>query len=405
MGLALRTFSLTLAIVLAIGIPAVFAIKSITDPGSLDDENSFSAKFEAIPQASVAPNVAVPDEEEDSIAEIVIDPEDEDYTYRITTTDPECVTLGFAGDILFDHNYAAGNAFRQHGNSPEGVIGESLLEMMKGADIMMANNEFPYSNRGIPTPEKAYTFRALPETASLLNDMGIDIVGLANNHAFDYGEEALVDSFEAIKNAGVVYTGAGRNIDEASHPVYYITENGMRIAIINATQIERLDNPDTKGATAESPGVFRCLDDTLLLERVRQAREKNAFVIVFIHWGTESTTEIDYLQTQQAKEIADAGANLIVGAHPHVLQKVDYVDGVPVIYSLGNYFFNSKTLDTCLMLTTIHRDGAVNIQMVPAVQSGCTLNEATGSEHTRILAELSTMSPGVKIDANGYISP
>jgi poly-gamma-glutamate synthesis protein (capsule biosynthesis protein) len=178
----------------------------------------------------------------------------------------------------------------------------------------------------------------------------------------------------------------------------------MRIAIICATQIERLDNPDTKGATESSPGVFRCLNDSLLLEKVSEAREKNAYVIVFIHWGTESTSEIDYLQVDQAKEIADAGANLIVGAHPHVLQKIDYVNGVPVIYSLGNYIFNAKTQDTGMILTTLHKDGVVNIQFVPAIQSGCSVYEPTDDERLRILNEMAGMSPGITLDTNGYIS-
>ncbi|MBP3826186.1 MAG: CapA family protein, partial [Butyrivibrio sp.] len=148
----------------------------------------------------------------------------------------------------------------------------------------------------------------------------------------------------------------------------------------------------------------RCLNDSLLLEKVREARERNAYVVVFIHWGTESTTEIDYLQRDQAKEIADAGANLIIGSHPHVLQKIDYVDGVPVVYSLGNFIFNSKSLDTGMVITTLHKDGTVNLQFVPALQSGCTVTEAAGAEYSRILNEMATMSPGVNIDGNGYIS-
>ena len=71
------------------------------------------------------------------------------------------------------------------------------------------------------------------------------------------------------------------------------------------------------------------------------AKEKGAFVVVFIHWGTEGTTDIDYLQTDQAKDITAAGADLVIGAHPHVLQKIEYVNDVPVVYSLGNYIFNS----------------------------------------------------------------
>ncbi len=397
-------FLLTFFIVLSVGIPAMLVFGNFKHSNENYQKGLFANKWEAIPEASVAINAAITTEESAQRAAVIFEG-DEDYTHVIGTADEETVTIGFAGDILFDDGYAVGDAFKRAGNTAEGVVGQSLLEKMRGVDIMMVNNEFPYSSGGSPTEGKTYTFRARPETASILNSMGVDIVGLANNHAYDYGQQALLDTFGALNNVGVSYVGAGNNIEEASHPVYYITSNGMKIAIICATQIERTDHPDTKGATEDSPGVFRCLNDSLLLEKIREARDKNAYVIVFIHWGTESTTEIDYLQRDQSKEIVDAGANLIIGAHPHVLQKIDYVGGVPVVYSMGNYIFNSKTLDTCMIITTLHKDGSFNLQYVPAIQSGCTVYEATGSEYTRILNEMAAMSPGINIDGNGYISP
>ncbi|SHN58802.1 poly-gamma-glutamate synthesis protein (capsule biosynthesis protein) [Butyrivibrio hungatei DSM 14810] len=401
--LAVRVFILTLSIVLFAGILGILVIKKINDSTQGGGVKLVSG-WEDIPEASTAPNAAVDSEEGAKRAAIIYEG-DEDYTHVIAAADDDTVTIGFAGDILFDDNYAVGDAFARAGNTAVGVVGSSLLEKMQGVDIMMVNNEFPYSNGGTPTAGKTYTFRARPETASILNDMGVDIVGLANNHAYDYGEQALLDTFTTVNDAGIVYAGAGKNLDEASHPVYYITDSGMKIAIICATQIERLDNPDTKGATETSAGVFRCFDDSLLLDRVREAREKNAYVIVFIHWGTESTSEVDYLQTDQAKEITDAGANLIIGAHPHVLQKIDYVNGVPVVYSLGNYIFNSKTLDTGMMVATLHKNGSVNLQFVPAIQSGCSVYEAVGDEKMRVLNEMAGMSPGIVLDSNGYISP
>ncbi len=397
-------FLLTFFIVLAVGIPTLFVFGSIKQTNERYQQGIFANKWEAIPEASRAQNAAITDEESAQRAAIIFEG-DEDYTHVIGTADEETVTIGFAGDILFDDDYAVGNAFKKAGDTAEGVIGQSLLEKMRGVDIMMVNNEFPYTNGGSPTEGKTYTFRARLETAAILNTMGVDIVGLANNHAYDYGQQSILDTFDALNNVGVSYAGAGRNIEEASHPVYYLTSNGMKIAIICATQIERTSNPDTRAATEDSAGVFRCMNDELLLEKIREARGRNAYVVVFIHWGTESASEIDQYQRDQSKEIVEAGANLIIGSHPHVLQKIDYVDGVPVVFSMGNYIFNSKTLDTCMVVTTLHKDGTVNLQFVPAIQSGCSVYEATGSEYTRILNEMASMSPGINIDGNGYISP
>ncbi len=400
---AVIVFVVTLLVILGIGIPALFIISS-SRKNEQPQVTTTTTKWEMIPEASTVTNLTPVTETEEK-EELVIPEEDKDYTHIIQTIADDVVTIGFAGDILFDDNYAVGNAFKKCGNSAVGVVGSSLLDKMNGVDIMMVNNEFPYSNGGSPTEGKTYTFRARPETASILNDMGVDIVGLANNHAYDYGEKAFLDTLDTLDNIGIEYAGAGRNIEEASHTIYYVTEDGMRIAIICATQIERLSNPDTKGATETSPGVFRCLDNTLLLERIREAKEKNSYVIVFIHWGTESTTEIDYLQRDQAKEMVEAGADLIMGSHPHILQKIDYVNGVPVVYSMGNYIFNSKDIDTCMMIATLHKDGTVNLQMVPALQRGCTVKEAFDSEAIRIWDYEMSMSPNINIDLNGYISP
>ena len=403
---AVFAFLATLFLMLIVGIPVMLVMSGKSKEVHVAKLNTEGvAKWEIIPEELIK-DVSEETAQEPVEEEVVINipEEDVDYTHLIETASADELTISFAGDILFDTNYAVGNAFNRNGNSAVGVVGESLLSRMNASDIMLINNEFPYSNGGAPTEGKTYTFRAKPETAVILKDMGVDIVGLANNHAYDYGERALLDTFDTLDNAGIEYVGAGKNIEEASHPVYYINQNGMKIAIICATQIERLSNPDTREATATSAGVFRCLDDTRLLERIREAKEKEAFVIVFIHWGTEGTPEIDYLQRDQSAEISAAGADLIIGAHPHMLQKIDYVNDVPVVYSLGNYIFNSKTLDTCLITATIKSDHSVSLQMIPAIQQGCTVKEAFGSEAQRILDEMSGMSPNIVIDSNGFIS-
>jgi poly-gamma-glutamate synthesis protein (capsule biosynthesis protein) len=323
--------------------------------------------------------------------------------YNITSANEDYISFGFAGDILFDPGYAIMNRIRQNGGAISGVIGDSLMSYMRDADIMAINNEFPYSNGGAPKEGKAFTFRADPSSVSLLNDMGVDLCTIANNHVFDYGETALLDTLTTIDNAGIARVGAGVNIEEASRPVYYTSQSGNRVAIIAATEIERLDTPDTRGATESSPGVFRCLDITRLCSRIREAKDNGAFVIVCIHWGTENQEEIDWWQQKQSVEIVEAGADLIVGGHPHILQKFEYLNGVPVVYSLGNYLFNSKTLNTGLLLVKVHNDHSVELRFVPAIQSGCTVREAVDGEKAGILQHLRDISPGVNIDDDGNI--
>lgn len=333
---------------------------------------------------------------------------DEEYMaqnniYAKEAASAEEVTLSFGGDILFDPSYSVMVKLLQRPNGIYDSISAELLDEMKSADILMLNNEFPYSDRGTPTPEKQFTFRAKPESVSLLDDMGVDIVSLANNHAYDYGETAFLDSLDILKEAGMPYVGAGRNLEEAARPVYFII-NDIKIAYLSATQIERLDNPDTKGATDNSAGVFRCWNPEGLLEAVKAAKENSDFVVVYIHWGTENTEELDWAQSDQAPKIVEAGADLVIGDHPHCLQPIQYVDGVPVVYSLGNFWFNSKQVDTCLVKAAIDANGLKSLKFIPALQKDCQTSLLEGEEKERVLAYMRSISPGVNIDEEGFIN-
>lgn len=311
-------------------------------------------------------------------------------------------TLTFAGDVLFDDHYAITGLVRADGDISKGVSPE-VIERMQAADIMMLNNEFAYSNRGTPLEEKQFTFRARPETAAYLNDMGVDIVSLANNHAYDYGPEALTDTLDTLREAEIPYVGAGRDISEARRPVYYIVGD-LKIAFVSATQIERLDTPDTKEATETSPGVFRCWNGKKLMETIREAAENSDFVVAYIHWGTENQAELDWAQLQQAPELVAAGADLVIGDHPHCLQPIGVIGGVPVIYSLGNFWFNSKTLDTGMVEVVIDESGIVSYQFVPCLQSGCKTTLLQETEKGRVLSYLRSISEGVRIDEDGFVT-
>lgn len=312
------------------------------------------------------------------------------------------VTIAFAGDILFDDEYSIMANIKQRPNGIFDTFSADLLAEMTSADIFIVNNEFPYTNRGEPTPEKTFTFRADPETAACLLEMGADIVTLANNHAYDYGEISLLDSLDTLAAMEMPYVGAGRNLDEASRPFYFETQ-GLRIGFLSSTQIERLDNPDTKGATENSAGVFRSWTGDLLYEKAAEAKENCDFLVVYVHWGSENTTELDWAQKEQARRLAESGADLIIGAHSHCLQGIEMIQGVPVFYSLGNFLFNSKTLDTCLVKATLSEGKLSSLQFVPALQKGCRTELLTGSEKTRVIEYMKSLSPGVELDGEGYI--
>lgn len=323
--------------------------------------------------------------------------------HLVNCADSGNVTFAFAGDILLDDEYAMMFHYRTRGSDINDTFSADLLERMRSADVFMLNNEFPFSSRGTPTENKTFTFRADPANVEMYELLGVDVVSLANNHAYDYGEEALLDTFSTLEEAGIPYVGAGRNIDEAKKPVYFIA-NGIKIAVVSATQIERNAVPDTKEATATSAGVLRCMDPSALLEVIAEAKENSDFVILYIHWGTESQAETDWLQDKQAPVYAQAGVDLIVGDHPHCLQKLDSESGVPVVYSLGNYWFNSKTQNTCLVEVGIKKEGMEYFRFVPCIQENCRTRQLEGSEKAEVLNYMRGLSPGVSIDDEGYVT-
>ena len=407
-------FCITLTCVVATGLFAMLSYQWIIEPAKSREMSHFqvSAKRDT-GGAAVQTGQSMEQIEEqieeikhvnDKYADVLNDPAYmvENNIYAKDAADQTQVSVAFAGDIIFEPGYAVMSKLQQNGGQISAGIAPDLIEEMRSADIMVLNNEFPYSDRGTPTPEKQFTFRARPQTVSYLGDLGVDLVSLANNHAYDYGETAFLDTMDTLAQAGIAYVGAGRNLQEARRPVYYIINN-MKIAFVAATQIERLDNPDTKGATDTSAGVFRCWNGDNLLETVREARQNSDFVIVFLHWGTENQDTIDWAQEKQAPEVAEAGADLIIGAHPHCLQQISMVNGVPVVYSLGNFWFNSKTVDTGMVKVVLNENGLQSLQFIPCLQSGCKTSLVQGEEKRRILNYMRGLSGSVQIDDDGYV--
>ena len=341
-----------------------------------------------------------------SLNEIIDEPvELSEYDRHIDTRNEDEIVISFAGDILFDPNYSAYSSYITRGKNINTCFSNEVLETMRSADIMMLNNEFPYSDRGKPLPDKTYTFRAPVDSVSLLDEMGVDIVSIANNHMYDYGSDAFTDTIDTLKSDNMPFVGGGYDIEEATKP-YVFEANGKTVAFLGATQIERNANPDTKGATDTTPGVFRCFDSARLIEEIKEAKSKYDFVILYVHWGTESTDVLDWAQPYQAKEYVEAGVDAIIGDHPHVLQGITYMDDVPIIYSLGNFWFNSKSLDTCIATLTIDctENKIKSFRFIPCTQTNMKVSKLDGAEKQRVIGYMRTISSGVTIDEDGIIT-
>lgn len=260
-----------------------------------------------------------------------------------TADDTETVTLGFAGDINFAEGWPTTEKMDAQ---PDGILdcfSPDCIDTMRGFDLFMLNNEFTYSTRGSEVP-KTYHFRSNPSRVENLKKLGVDLVLLANNHVFDYGTDALTDTLDTLAKAGIPEVGAGRNLEEAATP-YYARINGRTIAYVAATKAEQYESAiHTQAATDTQPGVLACYDPSRFLEEIREADAKSDFVVASVHWGLEYDEHYSDDQRALAEQMVAAGADAVIGSHTHCLQGINLIDGAPVFYSLGNFWFNEKPL-------------------------------------------------------------
>lgn len=321
-----------------------------------------------------------------------------------TDNHPYDFTVCFAGDINLDDNWGTTLFMESQSNGIYDCISKELMESMQNADIMCLNNEFTFSTGGEKIPGKLYHFRANPERVEVLKEMGVDVVKLANNHACDYGSQSLLDTMDTLKGAGIEYIGAGANLQEAMTPVY-IEADGKTVAFVAASRAEK--NVKTPQATETEPGILRCYETELFVQTIREAKKNADFVLAYVHWGTEYSHELEDVQMTTGKEYLDAGADAVIGAHSHCLQGTEYYNGKPIVYSLGNYWFNEKTLDT--MLVELHfygddSDSQLEVKVIPAIQKEYkTTFVSDKEERERIFSFLEGISINVHIDENGFL--
>lgn len=311
--------------------------------------------------------------------------------------------LTFGGDICFADNYATMPYLQGKGGELESVFSSEWIDIMKGSDVATLNCEFAISNRGEPMPHKAYTFLSKPENTKYFNELGVDFVTLANNHVFDFGEDAFFDTLDTLDEYGIGHAGAGRNASEAQKPFYYII-NGRKIAYISATRAEKYIL--TPEATEDGAGVFRCYDNERLLEVIEETKRNCDYVILLVHWGTEYSAKLESVQKRTSHEYIDAGADLIVGTHAHQLQGIEFYEGKAIFYNLGNFWFNAKRIETGLMKLELDASGNEEFYFIPGLQSGCKTQYLLGTNAGRnILDNLASHEPSqITIADDGKIT-
>jgi len=260
-------------------------------------------------------------------------------TFSALNDTTEMVVLRFGGDCLLAEHYE-----RDTGDDPHRAF--KNFDLFRTADIAMVNLECPVTQRGT-RQEKPFTFRMHSRYLPTIAEAGIDVVNIANNHIFDFGAVGLFDTIHLLDSAGLAHVGAGKNLDEAYEPVI-LQVRGKRIGFLGY-----YGGGESPVATEKRPGVARRALDRMVedIDVLKNQGTCDA-VIVNLHWGTEKSIVPELDQVEQAHRLVDAGADVIVGHHPHVWQAVEHYKSGVIAYSLGNLVFggNSRsTYDTAIL--------------------------------------------------------
>ena len=305
------------------------------------------------------------------------------------------ISLLFAGDIYLSNHVL--NAYDQAGGIA-GVLDEGLRDEIAVADLFIANQEFPFSDRGAPAADKQFTFRLPPARLTVLEQMGVDVVTLANNHTLDYGQDALLDTCALLDGAGIVRIGAGADIDEAAK-AEILEVKGKRIGFLAASRVY----PDGSwAASGARPGVMSTYDPAMLLEAIRRLRPDCDYLVVYVHWGIERNTSPETYQVTMGRQYIDAGADLVVGSHPHVLQGIEYYKGKPILYSLGNFVFGSSIPETMLVRVELG-EGTGALSLVPAVSSAGFTRQMDAAKQEDFFRRMEGMSTGIQIEGGAVL--
>jgi poly-gamma-glutamate synthesis protein (capsule biosynthesis protein) len=290
------------------------------------------------------------------------------------------VVLRFGGDVLLGGHYEEA-AWRDPDKAFRGFT------LFQEADLALVNLENPVTTRGTMVP-KPFNFRMHPRFVRSLKNAGISVVNLANNHIFDYGGEGLDDTFRHLDSAGISHIGAGNNSTEAHTP--HLLAKGLH----TVASFGYYAGGEAPGAGKHTAGV--AVRDLLLASRdIKLARERGAtYIVVTLHWGTEKADTPDASQRWFARSLIDAGADAIIGHHPHVLQGIErYRSGV-IVYSLGNLVFGGlrrSTYDTGVFEIALSSQDTT-YRLIPVGVRNWHLEELRGDDSLRVWRRVQELS-------------
>ncbi|QQE76329.1 CapA family protein [Brevibacillus composti] len=314
-------------------------------------------------------------------------------------TPPSVVHLSFVGDMIFSGHVEA--RLMENGfDFPYAHV----YRLFQQDDYTIANLETPITENGKTAANKQYVFKAAPEVAPAMKRAGIDLVNLANNHSMDHGESGLLDTFRILDEHELRYMGAGRDAEQAYAPVY-VERNGIRLAFFGFSRVV----PEVSWyAGNNKPGIAASYDPSKAVDAIKRARNQADLIIVVVHWGKEREDyPVDH-QIELSRSYIEAGADLVVGGHPHVLQGFEAYRNKWIAYSLGNFIFTRshepKTWETMILQASCTKDGDCQLRMLPhhaELGQAVPMDEENGQN---LIKRIESLSKDVRILPDGRVT-
>ena len=280
------------------------------------------------------------------------------------------------------------------------MLSEELLNAMTQADVFFLNQECSISSEGEALEGKG-VLHANADRMKILEGLGADVVSLGNEHAADFGQDALKENLELLKNAKIAAVGAGADANQAKQPVYLIV-NGIKIGFTAASGVE--DTFDLAAGEGKA-GIQEYTDTKQYEDVIREAAANCDYLIVYDHEGKGDTNNVEAYQKEHAAAFLEAGADLVLGGHSDRLQGMEYINGKPVVYSMGSVLTDGTSRYAGILKLTIKPEGLEQMEIVPAIQTEEKTEYLDAKEEQKKMYDaVAALCPNAVIDENGVIT-
>ena len=308
--------------------------------------------------------------------------------------------IAIAGNLtLTEEGYTLGK-YDETGDLSQ-MLSEQILSAMTGADALFLNQEFSISSKGEALSGKTSILHANAERMNILEALGADVVSLGNEHAAGYGQDALKENMELLKNAGMAYVGAGTDAADAAQPVYLII-NGIKIGFTSASGME--DSYDMAAGDGKA-GILEYTEAEQYTKVIQEAATKCDYLIVYDHEGKGDANGVESYQKEHAAAFLQAGADIVIGGHSDRLQGIEYIDGKPVVYSIGSVLTDGTSRYSAVLKLNITSEGLKEMSLVPGIQTE-DMTEYLDSTETqkKMYDAVAALCPNASIDENGVVT-